>query len=419
MERTLLEPASRGDGAAWPALRHNRDFIVMLFGQGASALGDAVSFTALPLLVLLLTGSGLAMGVVGLLQTAPDLFIGVVAGVYADRWDRRRIMLLADLGRAILTALIPLSFLLGWPTIVVLLLVVGPINILRVFFMAAYTAAVPNLVGREHIAAATSAYEAVFALGFIIGPALAGLLTVAIGPALTLGLDAVSFAASSVALLAISRPLSSSAAPTDRRFMTEIRAGVEFIARHPVLRLALGLWSLYTILLAAWPAVILYYLTVDRHLGAEAFGLVVTAYGAGALVGAILAGRTVRHELGPPILLGAASVGVLTIATASQDSVPILMGLTALAGIGDLQIVVGYATLRATATPDRLLGRVGSTSRTISVGGQALGFLVGGLLLDRIGGRGTLASIGIAIVCVAGIFALAAPLRRATAEAPP
>ena len=400
-----------------PTLRHNRDFIAVLLGHSVSALGDAVSFTAIPLLVLLLTGSGLAMGIVGVLQTVPDLVVGVIAGVYADRWDRRRIMILADLGRAILTALVPLSYLLGGPTIVVLLLVVGPINILRVFFLAAYTAAVPNLVGRKQIGAATSAFEAVYALGFIIGPAVAGVLTVLIGPALTLGLDAASFAASTVALLAVSRPLSSSSHLDDRRLLAEVRAGIAFIRHHSILRLAVGLWSLYTILLAAWPAVILFYLTVDRGLGSDAFGLVVTAYGAGALVGAAVAARTVRQALGPPILLGAASVGALTIVTASQDSVPILMVLTFLAGIGDLLIVVGYGTLRATVTPDNLLGRVSSTSRTLSVGGQSLGFLVAGLLLDRHGGTATLALIGIAIVAAAGSFALAAPLRRATAPA--
>jgi ENTS family enterobactin (siderophore) exporter len=400
----------------WPTLRENRDFIAVLLGHGVSAIGDAVSFTAIPLLVLLLTGSGLAMGVVGVLHTAPDLIVGMIAGVYADRWDRRRIMLLADLGRAILTALVPLSYLLGGPTIVVLLLVVGPINILRVFFLAAYTAAVPNLVGRKQIGAATSAFEAVYALGFIIGPAVAGVLTVLIGPALTLGLDAASFAASTVALFAVSRPLSSSSHLDDRRLLAEVRTGIAFIRHHPILRLAVGLWSLYTILLAAWPAVILFYLTVDLHLDAGAFGLVVTAYGAGALAGSAVAARTVRQALGAPILLGAASVGALTILTASQDSVPILMVLTFLAGIGDLLIIVGYGTLRATVTPDNLLGRVSSTSRTLSVGGQSLGFLVAGLLLDRIGGAATLTLIGIALVSVAGTFALAAPLRGATAD---
>ena len=85
-----LEPLSR-----------NRDFKVLLSTQGISSLGDAVSFTALPLLVLALTGSGLAMGVVGALQTLPDLVFGMVAGALADRNDRKRMMFLADLGRAV------------------------------------------------------------------------------------------------------------------------------------------------------------------------------------------------------------------------------------------------------------------------------------------------------------------------------
>jgi len=97
-------------------LAQNRDFRVLLTSQGISSLGDGVSFAALPLLVLALTGSGLAMGVVGALQTLPDLFLGMVAGAIADRSDRKRMMLLADLGRAGLTALIPISVALGGPT---------------------------------------------------------------------------------------------------------------------------------------------------------------------------------------------------------------------------------------------------------------------------------------------------------------
>src|SRR5439155_3040219 len=108
-----------------------------LLGESVSAIGDAVTLTALPLLVLALTGSGLAMGIVGVLQMLPDLVFGLVAGALADRWDRRRMMLYADVGRAILTALIPLSIVLGIPTMGVILLVTFPISSLRVVFMAA------------------------------------------------------------------------------------------------------------------------------------------------------------------------------------------------------------------------------------------------------------------------------------------
>ena len=124
-------------------LGRNHDFKTLLSTQGVSSIGDAVSFTALPLLVFALTGSGAVMGLVGALQTLPDLFFGMVAGALADRSDRKRMMFLADLGRALLTALIPISVWLGGPTLVVILIVAAPMSILRSFFLAGYTASVP------------------------------------------------------------------------------------------------------------------------------------------------------------------------------------------------------------------------------------------------------------------------------------
>ena len=117
--------------------------------QAVSSLGDAVSFTALPLLVLALTGSGFAMGVVGALQTLPDLFFGMIAGAIADRSDRKRMMFLADLGRAGLTALIPLSVALDGPTMAVIVLVAAPMAVLPVVLPGRLHRVGPALVGRE------------------------------------------------------------------------------------------------------------------------------------------------------------------------------------------------------------------------------------------------------------------------------
>ena len=182
-------------------LAENRDFRVLLTSQGISSLGDGVSFAALPLLVLALTGSGFAMGIVGALQTLPDLFLGMVAGAIADRSDRKRMMFLADLGRACLTALIPISVALGGPTMAVILLVAAPTSILRSFFLAGYTASVPALVGRTQIGKANSYFEAIYSAGYIIGPAIAGVLAATIGPGPTLAIDALSFALSALGLL--------------------------------------------------------------------------------------------------------------------------------------------------------------------------------------------------------------------------
>ncbi len=177
-------------------LAQNRDFKVLLVSQGISSLGDAVSFTALPLLVLALTGSGFAMGIVGALQAVPALLFGMVAGAYADRGDRKRMMFVADLGRAGLTALIPLSVALGGPTMTVILVVAAPMAILRSFFLAGYTASVPALVGRSQVGRANSFFEVIYSTGYILGPAIAGVLATTIGPGPTLAIDALSFALS-------------------------------------------------------------------------------------------------------------------------------------------------------------------------------------------------------------------------------
>ena len=195
------EPLHLAPATAQPAipdapLRGNRDFWVVLVGQGVSSFGDAITNTALPILVLALTGSGFAMGVVGVLSTLPDLVLGLPAGAYADRWDRRWMMFWADLGRAVLTALIPISVALGGPTLVLIMLVTFPMNALRVVWLAAFTAAVPGLVGRGQIARANAVFEAFFNIGWIVGPALAGLLATAIGPGPTIAIDAVTFALS-------------------------------------------------------------------------------------------------------------------------------------------------------------------------------------------------------------------------------
>src|SRR2546425_5373678 len=130
-------------------LSRNRDFATLLVSQSVSAGGDAVSATALPLLVLALTGSGLAMGIVGAVSTGADFVMGTIAGALADRGDRKRMMFLADLGRAIFTSLIPLCDLVHGPTMAVIILVSAPLAILRGFFRAGYLAAMPNLVGRS------------------------------------------------------------------------------------------------------------------------------------------------------------------------------------------------------------------------------------------------------------------------------
>jgi MFS family permease len=411
----LAGPTSDPTSQAPPPLRRNRDFRVFLAGQGVSAFGDAISFTALPLLVVALTGSGVAMGTVGALSTLPDLIFGLPAGALADRWDRRRMMLYADLGRAMLTALIPLSVFLGLDTMAVVLLVVAPINLLRVMFMAAFTAAVPNLVERHQIGAANGLVEGLFSVSFIVGPAIAGVLVGTIGAGPTLALDAASFLFSALALSAIHRPMRAARDPAapPSHLGTDIVEGVRYILSERTLRMVIAFWGAVSVAMAPLVPAVIFFLRADLGRPESVIGLIVSSYGVGYLIGAIVAGRSARGRLGLMMIAGNLLSGLMLVGFAFAGT-PLLEAVTA-AGSGAFGAItlVSYVTLRATIPPNELLGRVGSTARMISLGLQPVGLLIGGILLDSVRGQVTLLSIAGVVIALTLLFALSPAIRAA------
>jgi len=386
-------------------LARNRDFKVVLVGQGVSSFGDAITNTALPLLVLALTGSGFAMGIVGALSTLPDLLIGLPAGAYADRWDRRRMMFVADLGRAVITAAVPLTFWLGGPTMAVILLITFPLNALRVLWLAAYTAAVPGLVGRPQIARANAIFESFFTVGWIAGPALAGIFSAAIGPASTIAIDAITFVVSSGALLLVHRQLRPAPRAEQPHLLTDIREGVRYVAGHATLRAVILFWATSQVVTAALATALTYYITRDRGFAADVLGIVLSAFGVGSLVGRAL-------------LIGTVATGVILFAFTIGAPVEVMVVGALVAGITQSVVLIGYITLRTALSPDAMLGRIGSTARTISVGLMPIGSFVGGALIDLTNGGVTLAAMGALLLVASGAFALVPNLRRARVPRP-
>jgi len=424
---SLGEPALDFDtpGGALPAappdddveaaepLRENRDFLTVLIGQGVSSFGDSITSTAMPLLVLALTGSGFVMGIVNVLTTLPDLLVGLFAGAYADRWDRRRMMFVADLGRAVLTAIIPLSVWLDGPTIALILIVTFPMQVLRVLWLAAYTASVPGLVGRSQVARASAIFEAVFNVGWIIGPALAGLLAATIGPGATIAIDALTFLISAVTILFVRRPLRAERLE-ETHILADIREGIRFVAHEPTLRAVLALWTTTSIITAGLTTALIFYLTIDRDLGAGVVGLVLSAFAVGSLAGSVVAAHFAFKPVGRVMLLGAVGMGV-SLVVAAGAPVPVIVAVSLFAGILNTNVLVAYITLRTMLSPDVLLGRVGATARTLSVGLMPVGALITGILLDTVGGTATLTLMGGLLVAAAAGFSLLPNVRNARA----
>jgi len=394
------------------SLRRNRDFMVVLLGQGVSSFGDAITNTAMPLLVLALTGSGFAMGIVGVLSTLPDLVVGLPAGAYADRWDRRRMMFGADLGRAVLTALVPLSVWLGGPTLAVVIGVAFPLNVLRVLWLAAFTAAVPGLVGRDQVPRANGVLEAAWTVGWVVGPALAGLLAVAIGPGPTIALDAATFAISAGSLLFVRRSLRPEARTERTHIVADVREGIAFVAREPTLRAVIALWTTTSVISAGLTSGLIFYITINLGLGTAVVGLVLSAFAVGSLGGSLVAARIAPKPVGLVMLVGSVGLGVTLIVSVGTP-VPVVVAAALLAGIFNAYVLIAYLSLRTMLSPDALLGRVGATARTLSVGLMPVGSLVAGIALDAIGGGATLAVMGLGLVVAGAGFALVPNVRRA------
>jgi MFS family permease len=394
-------------------LRGNRDFRVVIAGQAVSAFGDAITLTAMPLLVLFLTGSGALMGIVGALQLLPDLVLGLPAGALADRWDRRRMMMWADAGRAVLTAAIPLSFWLGWPTMAVILVVAVPANALRVLSDAGFTSAVPGLVGRENLARANSYMEATLSVPFIVGPAIAGVLVATVGAAATIAIDAASFAVSAASLSLVRRTLRAERPAEMPRILVDIKEGIGFVWRHLVLRTMIGYWAVLAMATAALLPALAYYITVDRSQGPELFGFVGSAWSVGYLLGSLLSGRLSGERVGLRMLACGVVIGACIVAMAVTAAPPVYLALGFFIGAALAVQLVSYMTLRPSLTPDELLGRVGSTARSITAGLRPLGQLGGGVVIEATSGGVALVGMGGLSIAASLLFGLSKTFREA------
>jgi predicted MFS family arabinose efflux permease len=285
-------------------------------------------------------------------------------------------------------------------------------SMLRALFLAAYTAAMPSLVGRPLLGKATATLETVYSLSFVIGPSVAGLLAAGVGFGPTIAVDALSFLASSAAMALIRRPLQERQERPPLDIRAEIREGIAYIAGHPTLRVAVSYWGLISVITAGLIPVLTYFVTLQLGLSAATFGLLLSVNGIGYLLGAIAMNQFRIRSAGRIMIVGTAVEAVAMIA-AVNGQVVVLFPAAFVVGAASAAVVITYVTLRSAAAPDELLGRVGSTARTLSIGLQPIGMIAAGVLLDTVGGGATLLLMGSGLLIATLGFSASSRLRGA------
>lgn len=401
-------------------LRSNRHFSLFLATQATSNLGDAARNVIVPLLVLQLTHSPALVAAVLLVQTATGLGLRLPFGALLDRWDRRRTMQLADLGRGVLTLVIPLTAAFHGPVLLVLFAVAVPLSVFSTFFGAGFGAITPSLVEKESVARAYGLVEGAESLAWVGGPIVAGLLMTTFGAANALIVDGVSFLVSAAGLAVIRVPRSEARdKPGAEResLWHNVLEGLRFLISNPPLRRVVISWTLYgAVGYGAVPG-LLYVGSRGGTTGPAVASLAVAAYAGGSVLGTLAAGW--RQPASPWLAISACLLIIALGAAlvAGGLAVTILVGAV-LFGLGEGFFLVVYLALQADVTPDALMGRITSATSLLSSLAVAVGIGWMGLALQLLKGPGAFGLLAAFALVLAVSLVLTRPrVRRATAPA--
>ncbi len=390
-------------------MNFDRDFNRFWLGQTISALGNSFTLFALPLLVFKLTGSAMSLAVALAVGFLPYPLLGLVIGAYCDRLDRKRLMIAADVGRALVIVTIPALSLAGVLPVWWIYAAAFAQTTLAIAFDAGQSAAVQKLVRREQLVAANGRLQAAISAVSLVGPPLAGAVVLVLPLEAVLAADALSFLVSALSLSLIAASFGGGGGDPRRargQLRVEITEGLRFVLGNPVLRNLSLMLAVATFFYA--PASAELVLFAKEQLGASdtQVGMI---FGAGSLGGLLFA-------LGAPVLAGHIGFRGRTFGAAALKGL-LLISFAAIAQfwVGALAwlLVLGFGTLfevtseaaRQELVPNELLGRVRSITSVISWSLIPVGALLGGVLVEATGSPSLLyACCGSGIALVATFY---------------
>ncbi len=368
-----------------------RDFNWLWTGQTISLFGSAVSRLAIPTTAIFaLHASSFEVGALGAATFIAFPVLGVFAGVWVDRWPRRRILIVSDIVRALALATIPLAAALHALTLTQLFAVALVTSVGSVFFDVAYQAYLPDLVAVEGLTDANARLELSNSAAQIGGNAAAGGLIAALGSPLTVAVDAASFMLSVATLLCIRRPAAPRPAGVvqTQTFRRQVRDGLNCVFSNAALLRIVACTATSNFGGSMLGAVYLVFTYRTLHLSPSVVG-VILAVGNAGFIGALVAPRIVkRFGLASTLIwsmLLAAVVQAFVPLAARGFAIPFLIAEQFVASAATPVYNIAQVSWRQSTVAAELQGRMNATVRTIAWGTLPLGAIVGGALSERIG----------------------------------
>lgn len=397
--------------STWSVLR-NRNYALLFWGQLISATGTQMQIVAVAWQVYLLTHSAIALGIIGLLQAIPRLLLSLVGGVFADRFDRRKLLLIIEAAMATSSVVLAVCTHFRVITIVIIYIVVLISAGVSSFEFPTRQAIIPTLVPRSQLAGAITLSSAMMQLTFVIGAAFGGYTVAWIGLVNTYWLDVFSYLAVIVSILLMIVPR----IPVEKRAQSSMGAlidGIHFLRSRPIILAVLSL-DFFATFFGSPRALLPIYASDILHVGPQGLGILLAATSIGAVAFTPFTGwvsRIVRRGLGVALAIIAWGVCIVAFGLAPG---PLWLSVLLLAGAGaaDMVSMILRGLIIQLTTPDEFRGRISSVNAMFVIGGPMLGQfesgLVAGLATPQFsvisGGVACIIATVIIIVCVPGLL---------------
>lgn len=365
--------------------RLGRSFRWLLASALINNVGDGVVIAAGPLLVASQTRDPFLVSLALVMQYLPVFLFGFVGGVFADRFHRRRMVIVADLCRALVMAALVVTIVSGTVNIALVLVAMFALGTAEVFADSASSTLIPGIVAREDLGIANSRMQGAFLLtNQLLTPPI-GAFLFAVGMALPFAANAACFVLGAVL---ISRVVTSPRARPEQRsgLVADLVEGLRWLAAHPPMRtLTLTILAFNVAFGAAWSVLVLY--ATDRlGMNEIGFGLLTTAIAIGGVIGTAAYGPLERRfSLAAIMRVGLLIETVTHLVLAISTSQPLVLVTFVVFGAHEFIWGTTSTVVRQRAVPDELLGRVGGVYRVAIVGGLVIGTPLGGLLAKSFG----------------------------------